>query len=771
MKTALTLLFVLGFALLGAANLISETFDSALPAGWTESGGAVSHWEFSNTNNAGGSAGELIFNWSPEETGTIRYISPAFNTLMAHDMTLSFKYGINHFQAPYTVSVQISTNLTDWTTVWSMSPTASLTTQEASATISYSNGMSQTTYLAFVFTGYTYNINYWYVDDVLLTYANTLGSGTWDADTYNPIGNVIIPHGHTLTLQAGTTVYMGNNSIMDVDGRLLANGTEESVIFIGCLPMVVWKGIELISVNAANDSTIIKYTNISNSIESGIYIYSTHKVRISNCSFMNNSVSSNNLGGGLFCYVSNIIVENSSFQNNTANLRGAAADFVSCSPIFRNNTVTNNTVSGYGILSFLTCNLNGVKYNQISNNYFNSTATVALYLGNSFGNLERNVINNNDSYGVYFYSGTTSNLSITNCDIMYNNPVGIYVSAFNNNLQIENSIIWGNTDYQIYGQYNPTNVPVRFCCVQNGTNGNYYIPPSYVTDCIAVDPMIVNPPTGAGSAYYSSMLDFRLQDLSPCIDAGSYFYPMDEDFSNSDIGTFTRRLKPAIYRAADVTPDQGHQIDLRWYGNDKDYTWDPSAWYHVFRWVDDTRNIPAQALVVNDPRQITPALAAQNRDICWRDNTRILYFLGQVKAMNRPSYGLTVPTLQDSSSTGTHDEVFVVTYFDNVYFWDSTGLSGYSVDNIPPLAPARPVISRLGAGTYSLTWDEVTEGGWEGNSYPEVNPITYKIYAGDDCEFIPGPASFLLSTTDPFIVLTGQPEDHRLYKITASDSE
>lgn len=90
---------------------------------------------------------------------------------------------------------------------------------------------------------------------------------------------------------------------------------------------------------------------------------------------------------------------------------------------------------------------------------------------------------------------------------------------------------------------------------------------------------------------------------------------------------------------------------------------------------------------------------------------------------------------------------------------------------ISPYAPAGLDISRTEINNINLAWEEVTEGGCEGNSYPEVNLITYKIYADETPDFEIIPSTYLMSTTDPYAVLNNQVAESRFYKIIASDSE
>ncbi len=769
MKQLAVICLFLCCAMLGAATLLNETFSSALPAGWTPSGSANNHWSHSATSNAGGAAaGELKFSFSPTETGTLRYISPMFDTSKVYDMTLNFRHMVDWFSSSFTLSVQISRDLSTWSTVWTTTPTGNISAANVNVTIPFAQGMSATTYLAFVFSGNTNNIDYWYVDDISLTYVNSLGSGTWQTMSHYPEGDLIIPDGHTLTLNAGTGVFFDPGYGVQVRGRLLVNGTaSNNVRFSEFLTGQGWSGINLVSVGAANDSTLINYAWIEKSSSSGFFVSNFSKVRLSNCLIESNQSASAASGGGIYCANSNIVVENCYIENNSASNYGSGADFYNCSPTLRDNVVYYNQLNGgLGALALRYCNLNNVTGNKICNNIVNSGES-AVYLLECSGGFRRNLIANNHSHGLFTWN-TSSLLEIVNCDVVYNQGRGISVNYPHS---IRNCIIWGNGSWEIYNGASAISPEVRFNCLELGfSNLENVAYASYIGN-ISANPLFMAPTTANGIAQNGLAADWTLQDFSPCIDAGDYLMPLDDDFSNPDIGMHTRRLKPTLIRAADVAPDQGHQIDLRWLPNDKDVAWDPAAWYHVFRSVTSRADYGPDALLVTDPRQITPDLAASNHKILWQQGDRTLYFLGQVKAMMREDYGLIVPTLRDSSATGTHGEVFVVTYLDSVYFWDSVGLYGYSVDNIPPLSPERVELTRLSGSRCLLSWDEVTEGAWEGNSYPETNAIVYKVYASDFPGFEPGPASYLLSTDNPSAILTGESAPRRFYRIVASDSD
>ncbi|MFO7660223.1 MAG: choice-of-anchor J domain-containing protein, partial [Candidatus Cloacimonadaceae bacterium] len=192
MKTAAVILFSLICSLLSADALISQYFDTypGLPTGWTLSP-TVTNWNTVGTNNAGGTAGELRFQYTPMIDGTFRCISPAFDTRKVHDMTLSFRHMLDDYvtSTNYTIGVQIATNTAGpWTTLWSVTGSSDIAATAVSVPVSFELGKSQTTYIAFYFAGNSDDLNYWYIDNVLLLYNDTLGIGNWSAGIYQPVG-------------------------------------------------------------------------------------------------------------------------------------------------------------------------------------------------------------------------------------------------------------------------------------------------------------------------------------------------------------------------------------------------------------------------------------------------------------------------------------------------------------------------------------------------------------------------------------------------------
>lgn len=771
MKALFVLLICICFSGLGALALVSQYFDSStgFPYGWTKSP-EISNWGWVGTSMAGGTAGELRLIYDPAQpTGTYRFISPAFDTRKVHNMRFSFKHYLNDYEynfANYTIGAAISNNNgSTWTTLWSETTTGDIfPTTVTVDPITFDKGMAQYTRICFFFTGTLYdNIDAWYIDNIVLAYDNTLGSGTWAGYQFYGIeGSLIVPNGHTFEIGAGAQLQFNADKYFQVQGRLLLNGTSSHyVTFSTASTSVYWTGLFLNGVNPANDSTLINYAYISQSSGGGISIYDTDKVRISNCIIRDNREG---YGAGIYAHNSDIIIEGCDILENTADGVASGLYCLNSTPTVRNNRIYYNHCLGYGAAFQLNnCNLNKVKGNVIANNSFDSGGYGVSISSSCTGTFQRNLIANNADGGLILAAG----IDVLNCDIDNNYGYGVYNQSGPTN--IINCIIWGNNNSEIHNTGSAAGLTVSYSCLQ-GTEITGNVPPTYNLWCNTVsNPVFVNPTTGVGTAYNALTADWNLQVGSPCIDTGNPYIGTDPDGSPLDMGALPRYLKPIITRARDYAPDQGHQLDLRWNRSDADKSCVYNDYYSIWR---EGESRSDNAIILHNPSELSPELAGLNREIVWRDRNRTWYFITQMSGLGFSDYGYIAPTLQDSSSTGTHAANYLVVYdIANTGTWTSVPVSGYTVDNIPPYTPARMDITKTGTNQFNLTWEPVTEGGFEGNSYPEINLITYKVYASDRPDFVISSATYLMSTTNPYAVLMSQTADKRFYKITATDSE
>jgi len=169
----LTAIFVIFSTFVGNAQLFTEDFSAGVPAnGWTIDGHA-DNWEQRSTSNAGGTAPEARFSWTPQFNGTTRLVSPAIDLTGTSSVFISFKHTIDHYGGPYTVGVATRSNNGTWNTVWSM--TGDVLDKENRLVLVNNSDTNQADFqFCFFFTGDSYNINYWYIDDVEVTIAQQL---------------------------------------------------------------------------------------------------------------------------------------------------------------------------------------------------------------------------------------------------------------------------------------------------------------------------------------------------------------------------------------------------------------------------------------------------------------------------------------------------------------------------------------------------------------------------------------------------------------------
>jgi len=138
------------------------------PEGWSVEGDFLDNWRVFPTNTAGGELPEGEFYWLPDNgyQGTARLVTPVFNTTN-YELTLEFKYYINHYCTPYTLGVATTSDGgVTWNDVWSVNPSS--TNQEfVNVPIETLDVGSPNFQLCFYFDGDPGNINSWDFDDII----------------------------------------------------------------------------------------------------------------------------------------------------------------------------------------------------------------------------------------------------------------------------------------------------------------------------------------------------------------------------------------------------------------------------------------------------------------------------------------------------------------------------------------------------------------------------------------------------------------------------
>jgi len=163
----------------GSGILFEEDFTDvttwSIPSGWTSTifVPGQSNWNVTLMNNAGGSPPEMFFQWAPEFVGTSRLVSPVIDAGAVSGLSLEFKHFVDDFDDPagavYDLLVQVSTDGgSTWNTIWSITPTGNVGPETITKDLSAYDG--QSFQVAWVLDGNSYGINYWYIDDIVVSY-------------------------------------------------------------------------------------------------------------------------------------------------------------------------------------------------------------------------------------------------------------------------------------------------------------------------------------------------------------------------------------------------------------------------------------------------------------------------------------------------------------------------------------------------------------------------------------------------------------------------
>jgi len=150
-------------------QVLSQDFTglTSLPEGWGTNYPA--NWYISQTNNAGGAIPELEFNYYPSSTDTARVWTQDLDTTGVTNAELTFKTYVNDYNSQYDLAVETSGDGgATWNTVWTI-PGQPVPAQTITISLDAASGLGSPNFkVAWTFIGYFYNINYWYIDDVLI---------------------------------------------------------------------------------------------------------------------------------------------------------------------------------------------------------------------------------------------------------------------------------------------------------------------------------------------------------------------------------------------------------------------------------------------------------------------------------------------------------------------------------------------------------------------------------------------------------------------------
>jgi hypothetical protein len=222
--------------------------------------------------------------------------------------------------------------------------------------------------------------------------------------------NVTVANGVTLTISPGTKVLFLGHYKLDIDGRLLAVGTQNNFIeFTAFNQNQGWKGIRFESTSTSNDTSRIEYC----------------KLQYGNAS---STSGLDEYGGALFVsYFSKLVVRSNFFSNNQAvGDGGAICCYQLSSPKIINNVIVNNKGYRGGAIAIRNSSSPTIYNNTIANNETSYSYGPGIYRSSGSPVLKNNIIygNTGASHQIYPTSGLA---------IQYSNIQGGYSGTGNIN--------------------------------------------------------------------------------------------------------------------------------------------------------------------------------------------------------------------------------------------------------------------------------------------------------------------------------------------------
>jgi len=162
---------------------IDEDFSGGVPPGGWAQDGTAPGWASSVTTAAGGTAPEANLHWINTVDSWHLYAGP-FDTTGTPSMDLQWQNMVNDYGAGLTLTVQTSTDASSWTNAgWSYtSGTGDMPASLETLTVNTADVGSSTFYISWSADGNLYQIDDWYIDDVLLT---SVGGSTTDDNWLN----------------------------------------------------------------------------------------------------------------------------------------------------------------------------------------------------------------------------------------------------------------------------------------------------------------------------------------------------------------------------------------------------------------------------------------------------------------------------------------------------------------------------------------------------------------------------------------------------------
>jgi hypothetical protein len=172
---------------------------------------------------------------------------------------------------------------------------------------------------------------------------------------------------------------------------------------------------------------------------------------------------------------------------------------------------------------------------------------------------------------------------------------------------------------------------------------------------------------------------------------------------------------PGIVKVKDVMNDQGGKVAVMWNPSYLDvYPSTAIMSYAIYLGVKPTAAIQSYAVLDPDKYSKLEKSNGGKQKVYLRlplspTSTETIYWqnVGSVNAEELEGYSYNVTTPSDSGPQGVPMYYFMVRAKSSNYlaYWNSSPDSGYSVDNLPPIAPQNPALLPMVNGSINIHWN------------------------------------------------------------------
>jgi len=311
-----------------------------------------------------------------------------------------------------------------------------------------------------------------------IAYCDTYISGNITSDTtwtnsnspYIVTATVHVLSGVTVTIEPGVTIKFNINTGLNIDGKLVARGTDSQKILFTSNQLFPapgdWGGIAFLdgSIDATVDDSenylsgsiieysVVEYGGNDSSYIGGAIQCINSSPYISNTIVHNNSAGQNN-GGGIYLLSSDAYILHNEIYNNSAGRGGGLYIKWDSAPLIKENSITHNNATwnggGIGIIDSTPKILeNKIRYNTVTvSGYGGGICTIR-----SQSIILSNYIELNSAYygGGIFSQGYPGSIIRQNKVAMNTGIAGGGISIVESLPDVNNNIITDNADYDFY---------------------------------------------------------------------------------------------------------------------------------------------------------------------------------------------------------------------------------------------------------------------------------------------------------------------------------